>query len=143
MDTTRSAQGLWRNKVNFCFINNVRNEIQISSRTEERISEYNDKSDDAVSAVLNNTVLYNAMIHPLTRMVIKGAIWYQGMLLVLTKKTVLIMSLGENNAGHNRDKYNCTFPKMIHAWRSIWHNRTNSITEPNFPFGFVQVNDLL
>jgi hypothetical protein len=26
----------------------------------------------------NNSDLYNAMLHPFTRMVIKGAIWYQG-----------------------------------------------------------------
>ncbi len=49
------------------------------------------------------------------------------------------MILGENNSGYNRDKYNCTFPKMIESWRAIWYNRTNSITDPTFPFGFVQV----
>ncbi len=48
--------------------------------------------------------------------------------------------LGENNAGYNRDKYNCTFPKMIESWRNIWHDRTGGITDPAFPFGFVQVS---
>ncbi len=38
----------------------------------------NHQSDSEVGVILNNTVLYNAMIHPLTRMVIKGIIWYQG-----------------------------------------------------------------
>jgi hypothetical protein len=37
------------------------------------------QSDFEVGMILNNTVLYNAMIHPLTRMVIRGTIWYQGM----------------------------------------------------------------
>ena len=36
--------------------------------------------DDQVGIIVNNSVLYNAMIHPFTRMVIKGALWYQGML---------------------------------------------------------------
>ena len=31
-----------------------------------------------VGIMLNNSVLYNAMIHPFTKMVIKGALWYQG-----------------------------------------------------------------
>ena len=31
-----------------------------------------------LDVTLNNSVLYNAMIYPLTRMVIKGVIWYQG-----------------------------------------------------------------
>jgi sialate O-acetylesterase len=47
--------------------------------------------------------------------------------------------VGEANVGYDRDKYNCTFPKMIEAWRNVWHTRTNAITNPNFPFGFVQV----
>jgi hypothetical protein len=34
--------------------------------------------ESEVGVSLNNTVIYNAMIHPLTRMVIKGVIWYQG-----------------------------------------------------------------
>ena len=37
-----------------------------------------------VGIILNNTVLYNAMIHPFTRMVIKGALWYQGTHLYFT-----------------------------------------------------------
>jgi hypothetical protein len=50
------------------------------------------------------------------------------------------MILGENNAGHNREAYTCTFSKMIESWRSVWYTRTNSMTDPAFPFGFVQVN---
>jgi hypothetical protein len=40
--------------------------------------------DSEVGIILNNSVLYNAMIHPFTRMVIKGALWYQGMHLYFT-----------------------------------------------------------
>ena len=29
---------------------------------------------------------------------------------------------------------------MIEYWRSTWYERTNSTTDPNFPFGFVQVS---
>ncbi len=46
---------------------------------------------------------------------------------------------GESNAGYNRDKYICTFSKMIQYWRQVWNTRTNGITNPDFPFGFVQV----
>jgi len=28
---------------------------------------------------------------------------------------------------------------MIESWRAIWHERTDFITDPTFPFGFVQV----
>lgn len=35
-------------------------------------------NDNEVGIIVNNSVLYNAMIHPFTRMVIKGALWYQG-----------------------------------------------------------------
>ena len=53
----------------------------------------------------HNNYLWNAMIHPLLRMSIKGAIWYQG----------------EANTGHNRELYDCTFPSMIRNWRQAWH----------------------
>ncbi|CAF1151004.1 unnamed protein product [Adineta ricciae] len=82
------------------------------------------EEDNQLDIVLNNTVLYNAMIHPFTRMVIKGALWYQG----------------EANVNFNRDKYKCTFSKMIQYWRSIWHERTTSNTDSTFPFGFVQLS---
>jgi hypothetical protein len=42
------------------------------------------EADVEVDVTLNNTVLYNGMIHPLTRMVIKGVIWYQGISLMET-----------------------------------------------------------
>ncbi len=49
------------------------------------------------------------------------------------------MISGENNVYYNIGKYNCTFSKMIESWRNIWYTRTDSITDPVFPFGFVQV----
>ncbi len=60
----------------------------------------------------------------------------------VNNKTAPITILGENNAGYNRDKYNCTFPKMIEDWRNVRYTRTNSTTDPQFPFGFVQVNSM-
>ena len=50
--------------------------------------------------------------------------------------------IGENNAGGTRDRYSCSFSRMIEDWRTIWHTRTNSTTDPIFPFGFVQVSSI-
>ncbi len=52
--------------------------------------------------------------------------------------------IGESNTdGPNRDKYPCEFSKMIEYWRQIWNQRTNGITDIQFPFGFVQVSTLI
>lgn len=70
----------------------------------------------------SNSVLYNAMIHPLVRMSIKGALWYQG----------------ESNFGWNREEYLCTFPALISEWRKTWSKYTP--TSDTFPFGFMQIS---
>jgi hypothetical protein len=46
--------------------------------------------------------------------------------------------IGESNIGTS--KYACYFSKMIQYWRQIWNQRTNGITDVEFPFGFVQVS---
>ncbi|KAK3746757.1 hypothetical protein QZH41_013585, partial [Actinostola sp. cb2023] len=69
------------------------------------------------------SVLYNAMIHPLLKMTVFGAIWYQG----------------EANAGVPNN-YNCTFPAMIDDWRQKWYTSTGGHTDPLFAFGFVQLS---
>ncbi|XP_039248011.2 sialate O-acetylesterase-like [Styela clava] len=71
----------------------------------------------------SNSVLWNAMIHPLLNMTISGAIWYQG----------------EQNAHYHRNTYNCSFPAMIKDWRKSWYKATKSQTKSQFPFGFVQL----
>ncbi|XP_074534926.1 sialate O-acetylesterase [Halichoeres trimaculatus] len=80
--------------------------------------------DDELMGPGNNSVLWNAMIHPLLNMTIKGALWYQG----------------EKNANYNQDKYNCSFPVMIDDWRMAFHMGSGGQTAPDFPFGFVQLS---
>ncbi len=59
--------------------------------------------------------LYNAMVHPFTRMAMRGVIWYQG----------------ESNAGRAAE-YGKLFRGMICAWRERWDR-------PELPFLFVQL----
>jgi sialate O-acetylesterase len=61
------------------------------------------------------SVLYNAMLAPITPLTIRGAIWYQG----------------ESNAGRAY-QYRTLFPLMIRNWRTAWG-------EGDFPFYFVQL----
>ena len=70
----------------------------------------------------STSYLFNAMIHPLLRMSIKGALWYQG----------------ESNVVWHRDEYHCMFPAMISEWRKYWSNFTP--TSALFPFGFMQLS---
>ncbi len=51
-----------------------------------------------------------------------------------------MIHIGEANAYYNYNKYVCSFAKMIQYWRQIWNERTNGITDIQFPFGFVQVS---
>ena len=67
--------------------------------------------------------LYNAMIGPLTRVALKGFLWYQGE--------------ANTNMNNNRDLYNCTFPALIDSWRQEFS--ADSATAPDAPFGFVQL----
>jgi sialate O-acetylesterase len=59
-------------------------------------------------------IAYNAMIYPITKFNIAGALWYQG----------------ESNAGTHAS-YQQLFTKMIGAWRKAW--------EKDFPFYYVQI----
>lgn len=79
---------------------------------------------DTLAGPCEYSVLWNAMIHPLLNMTIKGAIWYQG----------------EQNTGMNTDLYNCTFPALISDWRRAFHEGSLGQTDPSFPFGFVQLS---
>ena len=63
----------------------------------------------------NDSYLYNAMIAPLTRMPIKGIIWYQG----------------ESNTW-NATNYRAEFEQMVQDWRVQWG-------VGDFPFLYVQL----
>ncbi len=63
------------------------------------------------------TVIYNAMIHPLTKMPIKGAIWYQGESNHLKNDGLLY-----------RDKKEA----LIKGWRKLWGKK-------DLPFYYVQL----
>jgi sialate O-acetylesterase len=62
------------------------------------------------------TIQYNQMIHPLTRLPIKGVLWYQGC----------------TNAYEN--KYHWLMKTMVEGWRQAWGY--------DFPFYYVQLSGL-
>ena len=62
------------------------------------------------------SLLFNAMLYPILKYGIKGAIWYQG----------------ESNAGRAY-QYRYAFPLMINDWRK-------NFNQGNFPFLFVQLS---
>ncbi|CAM9870731.1 unnamed protein product [Bubo scandiacus] len=70
------------------------------------------------------SVLWNAMIHPLLNMTLRGVAWYQG----------------EANTFLHTDQYNCTFPALIADWRRAFHAGSVGQTELLLPFGFVQLS---
>ena len=67
--------------------------------------------------------LFNAMILPLSRVALKGFLWYQGEANMSVK--------------NNRDIYNCTFPAMVDAWRKEFS--THHPAAGDAPFGLVQL----
>ncbi|XP_069764732.1 sialate O-acetylesterase isoform X2 [Narcine bancroftii] len=97
---------------------------RVLSRCGLPMNSTNDDPRHEVTGPHQPTVLWNAMIHPLTRMVLKGAIWYQG----------------ESNAAWHNAEYNCTFPAMIEDWRQAFHQASGGSSEVDFPFGFVQIS---
>ena len=50
----------------------------------------------------------------------------------------IFSSTGEANVGYHNELYPCTFYQLINEWRRNW--ASNSNTNPNFPFGFVQLS---
>lgn len=114
------------------------------------------------------SVLWNAMMHPLINMTIKGAIWYQGeansgtvlaIMLGIIKLNVLFVIYKYNALRKvcawiskmgtsvictvgSPNSYNCTFPAMIDDWRAKWYNGSRNQTKPLF-FGFVQVSSYI
>jgi sialate O-acetylesterase len=63
--------------------------------------------------------LYNGMIHPLSNLQVRGAIWYQG----------------EANTAQAY-QYRTLFPLMIRCWREKWR-------QPDMPFFFVQLANFM
>ena len=65
-------------------------------------------------APVEPSILYNAMIYPIKKFKIAGALWYQG----------------ESNAA-NPESYETLFSSMITSWRNAWGY--------DFPFYYVQI----
>ncbi|NWH70634.1 SIAE acetylesterase, partial [Piaya cayana] len=95
------------------------------------------------------SVLWNAMIHPLLNMTLRGVAWYQGKPPTFYPQTLLshqtltvpfFSGSGEANAFLNTDRYNCTFPALINDWRWAFHTGSAGQMEPLLPFGFVQLS---
>ena len=66
---------------------------------------------------------------PLSRTVIRGATWYQGE-----------SNTGVTTPGADVRQYSCGFAALIRDWRLKWHAGTLGHTDPDFPFGWVQLN---
>ncbi len=55
-------------------------------------------------------------------------------------QNLYFIHIGEANGGPYIDRYTCSFARMTTRRREIWNERTNGVTDIQFPFGFVQVD---
>ncbi|MDP1560220.1 MAG: sialate O-acetylesterase [Pirellulaceae bacterium] len=81
----------------------------------DKLSDYPEKNAEGAINHQSPLALYNGMIHPMIKMPIRGAIWYQG----------------ESNNGEGmlyRDKMEA----LVTGWRKVWN-------QPELPFYFVQL----
>jgi len=67
------------------------------------------------------TVLYNAMIAPITGFALRGALWYQGE-----------SNLNDTNPATGYQHYDAKMQALVGGWRKVWG-------EGSFPFYFVQI----
>ncbi|NXX41410.1 SIAE acetylesterase, partial [Tricholaema leucomelas] len=77
------------------------------------------------------SVLWNAMVHPLLHMTLRGLAWYQGKPQERE---------GESNVFLHREQYSCSFPALIADWRRTAHAASAGQSLPLLPFGFVQLS---
>ena len=96
------------------FIQCGKEKINISGKWKYHISHVNDNGFQVYPDDFP-TLLFNAMIYPLQKYLIKGIIWYQG----------------ESNASR-ASQYASSFKLMIKDWREGWQ-------QPKLPIGFVQL----
>ena len=116
VDDTGGGGGFWGSEGEL-YIQTGSNKIALAGEWKRKIGAGTMNTSIGPNDLPN--LLYNAMIHPLIKMNIKGAIWYQG----------------ESNAGRSK-QYNQSFPAMIESWRDAWNM-------PNMPFYFVQLANFL
>jgi sialate O-acetylesterase len=79
--------------------------FEFEQRLEPVLVDYANQPPEPLSETnpMSPTVLWNAMMSPLTRYGVRGAIWYQG----------------ESNAGRAFE-YRTLFPTLIGSWRKAW-----------------------
>jgi len=98
-----------------CAWGGTRSEPWTSIETLKKFPEVNlTKYEQRVKGANTSSMIYNAMLKPLTNYRIKGAIWYQG----------------ESNR-NEPETYAKIFPAMIQNWRRDWGY--------DFPFYFAQI----
>lgn len=90
-----------------------------------------------------DSCLFRLMILPLTKMAIKGVIWYQGLVHIILCGTFVtyLNCPGEGNAlkRYHVDRYSCSFPALVRTWRARWAEDSRGATGGDLPFGFVQL----
>ncbi len=91
--------------------------IALAGAWRARVEAFKDKGEPEPNDL--PTLLFNAMVQPLTPLPIKGVIWYQG----------------ESNVPRAQ-QYKQTFPLLIKDWRAQWR-------QPSLPFYFVQLASFL
>ena len=106
--------GIYGNPDNL-YLTTVDNKYSLSGEWLYKVSVTNTEFNYVnISPNMRYALLYNTMINPITKLPIKGTIWYQG----------------ESNAS-NGIKYRTLFPTMINDWREQWGY--------DFPFYWVQL----